>query len=59
MYRLFTVKIEILDDKTFDADQMQVNIAEALEIHLEAIKVIVHPVDAEDVIADVNDIAEA
>jgi hypothetical protein len=54
MLRLFKLQIIILDDLTFSPAEMQENVQEALDVHLEAIKVQTTLVSADEVIVEYN-----
>jgi hypothetical protein len=59
MLRLFQIQITILDDCTFNADQMKDCVQEALEVHVEAIKCQVDDVQCFEVIGSLTEVADA
>jgi hypothetical protein len=59
-HRLFCLDVEVLDDSTFDEQEMVDNVHEALKIHLEAIGVDVTLKSVSIVLLDEdNEVAEA
>lgn len=59
MLRLFEIKITILDDCTFTKKQMEDCVREALEVHVEAIKVQIDAIECHEVIGSLVELADA
>ena len=59
MMRLFHLKLTILDDCTFTKEQMEAYVQEAIELHVEALKVQVDEIECHEVIASLVEMADA
>lgn len=60
MKRLYRFTVSILDDETFSQEEMTLAVAEALEIHTEALGIKVELEEVHDVILDQDgELAEA
>ena len=52
MKRLFRLTVSILDDETFSPEEMTLAVAEAIEVHVEALGIKVELDEVHDVIVD-------